>query len=243
VTSGAAVRLPKRASSSPAAHSSKTSSPSFSAASGYARSSISTSWTSAAVPGGADPLAVAAGGRGATSRPARRGRGGGGAGSCPIQCAATASRSARPCARTSRDWAGHSHTQCARWPQNEQAPRRRGGGADSGAPPPPTPHGGGGPPQGSLRGRLKCGNTVPTRGGTGVPGARVPRPRATPVQMGSNSRLPPHAGCCCHSDACGVLSTGSTGVSPGDPYSGAATDATSTAAHSARSASVPESVT
>jgi len=76
-----------------------------------------------------------------------------------------------------------------------------------------------------------------------VPGARVPRLRATPVQMGSNSRLPPHAGCCCHSDACGGLSTGSTGVSPGDPYSRAATDATSTAAHSARSASVPESVT
>jgi len=226
-------------SSSPAVHSSEELPPSSAAASGYARSSVSTAWTQAAAPGGEDPATATAGGGGATGGPEPRGRGGGAAGPLPLRCAPTASRSARPCARTSGDWAGHSHTQCPKWPQKQQAPRRRAAGVDSDEPAPPAPRGAGAPPRGSRGGRSEYGNTVPARGGTGVPGARVPRPRPTPVRTGYNSRRSPHARCCYHPDAGGRLSTGSTGASFSDPRSGGATDAARKAAHLARSASVP----
>ena len=140
---------------------------------------------------------------------------------------------------TSGDWAGHSHTQCPKWPQKEKTPRRRGVGSDSDEPAPPTPRGAGVPPRGNRGGRSQYGRTVPARCETGVPGATMPRPRPTPVRMGYISGRPPHAGCCCHNDAGGRLSTGSTGASSSDPCSGGATDAARTAAHSARSASVP----
>jgi len=234
---------PCSASSAPAAHSSEELSPSLPAASGYARSSVSTAWTNAAVPGGPDALVVTAGGRGATGDPAPKGKGAGGAGPRPFRCAATASRSARPWARSSGDCERHSHTQCPRWPQNERAPRRRGGAAISGAPPYAPPRGGGAPPRGKRGGRSECGKTVPARGGTGVPDAMVPRPRPAPVRTGYSSGRPPHAGCCCQPDACGRLFTGSTGTSPGGPYSTGAAAAVNTAAQSACSASVPYSVT
>jgi len=79
---------------------------------------------------------------------------------------------------------------------------------------------------------------VPARGGTGVRGARVPLPRPTPVWKGYISGRPPHAGCCCHPDAGGRLSTGSSGASPTGQSSVGATDAARTAAYSARPASV-----
>jgi len=173
------------------------------AASGYARSSVSTAWTSATVPGGPDALVVTAGGTGATGGPAPKGKGAGGVGPRLFRCAATASRSALPWARISADWAGHSHTQCPRWPQNEEAPRRRGGAPVSGAPPHAPPRGGGAPPRGKRGGRSECGKTVPAREGTGVPGARVPPPRLDSVRTGYSSGRPPHAGCCCQPESTG----------------------------------------
>jgi len=125
--------------------------------------------------------AAAPGGGGATGGPAPRGRGGGGVGPRPLRCAATASRKARPCARISGDWAGHSHNQSPKWPQKEQAPRRRGAGFDADGLAPPPPRGAGAPPRGNRGGRSEYGSTVPVRGGTGVPGAKVPLPPLTLV--------------------------------------------------------------
>jgi len=76
-----------------------------------------------------------------------------------------------------------------------------------------------------------------------VPGARVPRPRPAPVRTGYSSGRPLHVGCCCQPDACRRLFSGSTGTSSGGSSATGVTAAASTAAHLARSASVPSSVT
>ena len=230
---------PQPAFSAPAAHSSEEHSPSAPAASGYTRSSNSRAVMNVAVPRGPDPVVSADGGGGATGGPVPLGRGAGGAGPRPFRCAATALRRARPWARTSGDWAGHSHTQCLRWPQMEQASCCRAWGPDSGTPPDAPPHGGGALPRGNRGGRSEYKETVPARGGTGVPGARVLRPRPTPVRTGYSAGCPPHASCCCHQDACGRLSSGRIGTSSGWPFPTGVAAAAIIAAHSARSASVP----
>jgi len=93
----------------------------------------------------------------------------------PLRCAATASRSARPWARTSGDWAGHSHTQCPECPQNEQA-LAAAAAVPTRAPRPLRYRAAGGPRLvGTLADGPSAGTWCPLVGGPGcpAPGCRI----------------------------------------------------------------------